>query len=97
MMTEIRLSDTQLAQLAQAIAEKSTHPCRFSEDEAKAMHRFAQTIANGGWDKFSAVLAFGDALITARKAGTVALVGAFISGLLALLWLGLRHKMGGAA
>ena len=78
-MDQITLSDEQLSILAVRIAEANTqHACRFSEDEARSMHRFAQTMSNGGWDKFSAILDFGETLRQVKKAGVVAVVGVFV-------------------
>lgn len=70
------------------------HKCRFEEDEARAMHRFGQSMANGGWDKFQAVLDFGSTLLQVRKAGTVAFVGLMVAGLVGVIWLGIKTKLG---
>jgi hypothetical protein len=99
-MSDIRLDDDQLRRLAHMIAAEAPHHCRFDEAESKVMHRFTQSLENGGWQKWESLLAFGGSLIQARKAGIVALTATLITGLAAVIWTGIvamiaRAKGGG--
>ena len=91
-----------MAEVTERIAEldkrlsSDQHKCRFDEDEARAMHRFGQSMSNGGWDKFQAVLEFGQTLINVRKAGTTAMVVAMVGAILGMLWIGFVGKIKGA-
>jgi hypothetical protein len=86
-MQEIRLSDEQLVRLADLIA-RTPHHCRFDEQESKTLHRFAQSLENGGWAKWDRILSFGGHLIQADKAGVVALVTLAASAVVAVIWAG---------
>lgn len=87
MSTEIRLSQEQLSELARQIGDIG-HPCRFDAVEGKTLHRFCQSLENGGWAKWQSLLDFGGTLMAARKAGTVALVTATVAGVVAVIWAG---------
>ena len=89
MTDEIKLSDEQLASLARQIAAAG-HACRFDEAESRSLHRFAQSIENGGWEKWQALLDFGGSLIQFRKAGVIALAGLMLSAAAAAIWTGVR-------
>jgi len=88
------LTEYDVQSIANAIAERSHH-CRFDQHEAQALHNFAQSMDNGGLERWNAILAFGDALIRAKRAGITALVLTMVGGALALLWAGLVGKLGG--
>ena len=68
----------------------AVHPCRFDEEEAKSLHRFAQSFEEEGWQRWTAILEFGGTLIQVRKAGLIALVGFVIAGFVAILVLGVK-------
>lgn len=88
-MTDIRLSEDQLSQLAKQIAAHG-HTCRFGDDEAQEVHRFAQEMRNGGRENFAAVLAFGETLRQARKVGTGTLVVTLVGAIVGALWVGIK-------
>jgi hypothetical protein len=89
MTDEIKLSDDQLSSLARQIVAAG-HACRFDDAEAKSLHRFAQSIENGGWAKWTAILDFGATLIQMKKAGTIALVGIVVTAAIGAMWAGFR-------
>ena len=94
MSTEIKLSHEQIVELAKQI-QNIGHQCRFDESESKTLHRFAQSLENGGWAKWQALLDFGGRLIVVNKAGTIAMVTIVIGGLLSALWMGVVAKIKG--
>jgi hypothetical protein len=94
----IQANTIRMAELVHRVeAIQAGHKCRFEEDEARAMHRFAQSMANGGWPKFQAVLDFGDTLIQVKRAGMIAFVGAVVLAFVGLLVAGFKVKFGGGA
>jgi hypothetical protein len=84
-----------------AISEqlKNAHPCRFDDNEAKAVHRFAQVLENGGWQKLEAVLQFGGMLIEFRSTGRKVTVTALVLAILGIVakgfWQFMRERVGG--
>jgi len=93
-MTETRLPQDQLDQII-AAATESTHKCRFRDNEAEAMHRFAQTMANGGWAKFEQVLDFGGLLMEFKSTGRKVTITALVLAFLAALGIGIKAKITG--
>lgn len=84
-MGETRLlTDGDVKAIADQIS--SMHPCRFTEAEAESLHLFAQSIRNGGWVKWTAILEFGETLIQIKKASIVAGVGILVTGALTAAW-----------
>jgi len=72
---------------------KSLHhvgECRFDDGEAKRLHLFVNSLEDGGWEKWVAILAFGATLIQIRKAGTIALVGLIATSVCGALWAGFK-------
>jgi len=93
-MPETRLPQDQLEQIINAtkvVAPK----CSLPEDDVQAMHRFAQTMANGGWAKFEHVLDFGGLLMEFKRTGRKVTITALILALLGALWLGIKAKFTG--
>ena len=91
---EVRLTEDQIAQLAQQITAQQKHvACRFSEMEAAGLHYFAGTMTNGGREKWDAILDFGATLIQIKKAGAVTLVTCIVAGLVGALWMGVKQKL----
>ena len=94
MSDEITLSDEQIQSIARAVVAAG-HKCRFDEAESKSLHRFAQSIENGGWAKWNAILDFGGTLITMKKVGIVTIWGMVLTTLAGAVWAGLKMKLGG--
>lgn len=88
-MTEIHLTDDQIKQLAEQI-NLGDHKCRFDEAESKTLHRFAQSLENGGWAKWQALLDFGATLLAAKKTGTAVLVATVVGAVVAAMWAGFK-------
>ena len=93
-MTETRLPQDQLEQII-ASTKDAQHLCRFPENEAQAMHRFAQTMSNGGWAKFEQVLDFGGLLMEFKSTGLKVTITALILALLGVIGLGIKAKFAG--
>ena len=92
-MSNRNLTDEDVAAIA--VAVKDVHVCRFDETEAKALHRFAQSVDDGGIDRWNAILDFGGTLIQIKRAGIVAVVGLIIISVFGAIWAGFRVKIGG--
>jgi hypothetical protein len=91
-MTEIHLTDDQIKQLAAQI-NLGDHKCRFDETESKTLHRFAQSLENGGWAKWQALLDFGATLLAAKKTGISIFVVTIVGAVLAAMWAGFKVLM----
>lgn len=97
-MTEIRMSDEQLHDLAAAIVKeqgKTDHHCRFDEIEARNMHQFSRMMQDGGEERFREVLALGERLIALRKAGLVAIASGVVGCVGWAIWRGIVSALGG--
>ena len=89
-MSERILTDSDVAAIVEAIG---AHRCLFDDQERKTIHHFAQSLSNGGLQRWDEILAFGDTLVQAKRAGVIALVSTLVGALLLAMWAGLQARL----